>query len=80
MRSLHEGDGLLNIDFVSVEEQLLDNSSIFIGFTTRQLIRKLNDGDISDSEVSCFYNGVRKFYMTTAEYVTGSAKTDHLVN
>ena len=54
MRSLHEGDGLLDIDFVSVEEQL-DNSSIFIGFTTRQLIRKLyNDGDISDSEVSCF--------------------------
>ena len=69
MRQFCETEQLADINFSSSEEQL-DNSTMFIGFMTKQLIQKLHrDGDISDSDVSHFYNGVRKFYMKTAHYI-----------
>ena len=40
----------------------MDDSSLFVGFVTKQTLRKLfDDGDIADSAVDKFYKGVRMF-------------------
>lgn len=42
---------------------------LFIGISTRQLLRKLEDeGDITTAQVRKFYQGVREFYCTAVEY------------
>ena len=44
--------------------------SIFVGFMTRQLLRKLlNNGDVGMSAVTKFYTAVCTFYTTSVEYV-----------
>ena len=43
---------------------------IFIGFMTRQVLRRsLDGGDISNSEVKKFYKGVRQFYVKSVNYI-----------
>ncbi len=66
---LKDKEKLIDVDFMTRANQL-DNSSIFIGFVTKNLIRKLlDDGDIASSEVTKFYSGVRRFYTRAAEYI-----------
>lgn len=65
IREAKEEGNLIDIDFLSNENQLAD-SSIFVGFMTRQLLYKLlNDGDIGMSAVTKFYTAVCRFYTTT---------------
>ena len=64
-----ENDCLLEVDYVSVQNQLLD-SSIFIGFTTRSTLKRyVDNGDISRSDERKFYSGVRDFYVASMNYV-----------
>ena len=45
------------------------DNSLFIGIMTRQLLRKLlNDGDISERQVTIFYEAARKFFVTATWY------------
>ena len=42
---------------------------LYIGITTKQLLSRLeNDGDISPVQIRVFYQAVRSFYHTAAEY------------
>ena len=42
---------------------------MFIGFTTKQLLRKLEkEGDITPAQIRKFYQAVREFYTTAVEY------------
>ena len=69
IRRANEEGNLIDVDFHSNENQLAD-SSIFVGFMTRQLLQKLfNDGDVGISAVAKFYTAVRRFYTTSVEYV-----------
>ena len=44
-------------------------SGIFIGLTTKQLLRRLeNEGDILSRDVKAFYKAVRNFYICAADY------------
>lgn len=64
-----EGE-LINVDFISRDNQLAD-TDLFVGFMTRQLLRKLlEDGDVGEPEVKRFYKGVRSFYTTAMQYIT----------
>lgn len=45
------------------------DDGLFIGLTTRQLLKQLeNEGDISSSQTKVFYEAVREFYVTAVEY------------
>lgn len=58
LQGLNDVEELINCDYRSVENQL-DNTTIFIGFMTKQLLHQLlNDGDIGTSQVSRFYTAV----------------------
>lgn len=60
---------LLDLDFLSVDNQM-DDSSLFVGSLTKLTQRKLlNDGDIADSAVTKFYKGVRMFYTRAMQYI-----------
>ena len=64
-----ESGTLLDLDFLSVANQM-DDSSLFVGFVTKQTLRKLlDDGDIADSAVDKFYMGVHMFYTRAMQYV-----------
>ena len=57
------------IDYNNKDNQLPD-STLFIGFTTRQKLQKLErEGDISPLEVKKFIDGVRKYYEAATKYV-----------
>ena len=44
-------------------------SGIFIGLTTKQLLRRLkNEGNILSRDVQAFYKAVRNFYICAADY------------
>ena len=45
------------------------DNALYIGITTRQLLCKLeDDGDTTPAQVKIFYQAVRGFYSTAAEY------------
>lgn len=68
LKDLDDVQKLVDCDFGSVENQL-DNTKIFVGFVTRQILHRiLHDGDINNSEVKKLYNGVKHFYTKTTEY------------
>lgn len=53
----------------SFENQLSDEE-LFIGFSTKQLLRKLEkEGDLSSVQRNTFFNGVREFYCAAVEYL-----------
>ena len=55
-----------NVLYCSIK---LIDASLFIGFSTRQLLNKhREDGEISDREVKVFYGAVRAFYSQAASY------------
>jgi hypothetical protein len=68
IRAIKAGDNsLTNVQFRDNDNQLPD-SGVHIGFSTRSLLLKhLNNGDISDSNVKQFYKAVREFYMMKTE-------------
>ena len=67
--ALQDVSDVTNFDYSSEENQL-NNSQIFIGFMTKQILYQLLDGgDISNSGVSKFYCGVRNFYIKSVDYV-----------
>ena len=69
IRKALDNEDLINVDFVSTDNQLPD-STVFIGFITKQMLNKLlDDGDIGNSEMKRFYNGVRIFYTTATQYI-----------
>lgn len=69
LQDLDDVEKLIDCDYCSEENQL-DNSKIFVGFMTRQVLRQLLDGgDLANSEVSKFYRGVRQFYVKSTEYI-----------
>ena len=69
IRDTQDKGELIYIDFVSTNNQLPD-STLFIGFITKQILNKLlEDGDIGDSEVKWFHKGVRNFYTTRTQYI-----------
>lgn len=48
---------------------LIVDAGLFIGFTTRQWLIKLEEeGDVSPRQVTQFYSAVRGFYTTAATY------------
>lgn len=58
-----------DIDYQSKQNQLPD-STIFIGFMTRQTLKKLeNEGDVSPLDVGKFMSGVRQFYESAIKYI-----------
>lgn len=64
-----DNENLITCDFSSEENQL-NNSQIFIGFTTRLTLNQLvHDGSISNCDVRKFYNGVRQFYIRSVQYI-----------
>ena len=67
IREAQDNEDLINVDFVSTDNQLPD-STVFIGFITKQMLNKLlDDGDIGNSEMKRFYKGVRIFYTTATQ-------------
>ena len=69
IREAQDNEDLINVDFVSTDNQLPD-STVFIGFITKQMLNKpLDDGDIGNSEMKRFYKGVRIFYTTATQYI-----------
>ena len=64
IKNAKESGKLLNLDFLSVDNQM-DDSSLFVAFVTKQTLQKLlDDGDIADYAVKRFYKGVRILYTT----------------
>ena len=64
-----KGIQLKKVDLHSPGNQL-DNSYTFIGFTTRQTLKKLHDdGLVSNYEMSKFFDEVRHFYTRAIEYI-----------
>lgn len=69
IREAQDNEDLINVDFVSTDNQLPD-STVFIGFITKQMLNKLlDDGDIGNSEMKRCYKGVRIFYTTATQYI-----------
>ena len=57
---------LNEIDFLNPVNQLPDEN-LFIGFTTKNLLTKLeNDGDICSTQRQMFYKAVRAFYVAAS--------------
>ena len=53
----------------------LPDNALFIGITTRHLLKKLeNEGDITPAQVSKFYHAVCEFYTTAVEYALKNLK------
>ena len=70
----------INIDIIRAASSLIDvdidtynqlgDTNVFIGFITMQKLLKLErEGDVSPSETSKIYKGVRKFYEHTIDYI-----------
>lgn len=69
IKNAKDSGKLLDLDFLSLENQM-DDSGVFVGFLTKQTLQKLlNDGDIADSAVTQFYKGVRMFYTKAVMYI-----------
>ena len=47
-----------------------DDSNLFIGFITKQTLKKLLEYEISPNETDRFFDGIRAFYNATYEYCT----------
>lgn len=59
-----------DVHLVDFESNQLGNEKLVIGFTTRQLLtRLLEDGSITNQQVTNFYSSVRIFYIHTAKYL-----------
>lgn len=57
------------VHLVDFQSNQLGNEKLVIGFTTRQLLRRLHeDGSITNQQVSNFYSSARAFFIRTAEY------------
>ena len=55
---------------LSDQENHLDTTKLFIGLVTKSLIsKKLEDGDVTESEVTKFYSAVIAFYVSAVRYV-----------
>lgn len=66
--AIREASSLREVDY-STSNQLSD-ANIFVGFMTRQKLRKLEDeGDCSPTDRAKFLRGVRKFYVAAVEYI-----------
>ena len=69
IKNAKESGKLLDLDFLSVDNQM-DDSSLFVAFVTKQTLRKLlDDGDIADYVVKRFYKGVRILYTTAIPHI-----------
>ena len=66
---------------VSIDlDSLLSDRDIFIGFVTRQTLRKLeNDGDCSPSDCKKFFRGIRQFYEAAFEYIVAKFPLDDVL-
>ena len=59
-----------DIHLVDFKSNQLEKEKLLIGFTTRQLLRRLHeDGSITQQQLSKFYTSVRAFFVQTVEYL-----------